>query len=181
MKISLEQAKKNEQSSSLSISLKDAKENKLFYVVVTGVIYHPEKNKCLILQRAKSEKAHPGLWGVVGGKLEWEDLENNKPTRQNHDVLDWEDLVEKVLKREAKEESGLDVSDLRYLDNVVYLRPDNIPVVCVKFALKYVGGEVILPGEFDDFAWVDEQDVKNYKCIDGIEMEVKRTVEIYHK
>lgn len=162
-----------------NISLDKAKENKLFYFVVTGVIYHPEKKKCLILQRAKSEKAHPSLWGVVGGKMEWGDLKNNKPTRQNHDVLDWEDLVEKVLKREAKEESGLDVSDLKYLDNVVYLRSDNIPVVCFKFALKYVGGEVTFPSEFDDFAWVDEQDVKNYKCIDGIETEVKRTIKLF--
>lgn len=163
----------------MKISLESAKINKLFYVVVTGVIYHSEKKKCLILQRSKSEKAHPGLWGVVGGKLEWEDLENNEPTRHNHDVLDWEDLVEKVLKREAKEESGLDVSDLRYLDNVVYLRPDNIPVVCFKFALKYMGGEVSLPGEFNDFAWVDDKEVLSYLCIDGIAGEVKRTVELY--
>lgn len=60
----------------MKISLEKAKEHKLFYVVTTGVIYHPRKKKCLILQRSKKEIAHPGIWGVVGGKMEWEDMIN---------------------------------------------------------------------------------------------------------
>lgn len=165
----------------MKISLDSAKSNKLFYVVVTGVIYHPLKKKCLILQRSRSEKAHPSLWGVVGGKLEWEDMQKNKPSRQNHDVLDWEDLIEKLLKREAYEESGVEVSGFKYLDNVVYLRPDNIPVVCIKFAVKFKSGKVKLAPEFDDFAWVDEREVKKYKCIEGIANEIKKTIEIYRQ
>lgn len=54
----------------MNISIAKAKKNKLFYFVVTGVIYHPKLKKCLILQRSKKEIAHGGLWGVVGGKLE---------------------------------------------------------------------------------------------------------------
>src|SRR4051812_2620229 len=114
----------------MQISLEKAKQHKLFYFVVTGTIYNPKLKKCLILQRSKKEIAHPGLWGVTGGKLEWADLENNPPTRQNFDILDWEGLVEKLIVREAKEESGLDVEDPRYLDSVVFLRPDKVPVVC---------------------------------------------------
>lgn len=163
----------------MKISLDSAKSNKLFYVVVTGVIYHPIKKKCLILQRSESEKAHPGLWGVVGGKLEWEDLKNNPPSRQNHDVLDWEDLIEKLLKREALEESGLTVGDLKYLDNVVFLRPDNIPVVCFKFAVKYKKGQVRIAPEFDDFAWVNASEAEKYNCIDGIASEIKKTISLY--
>lgn len=88
----------------MNISLARAKTEKLFYFVVTGVIYHSKLKKCLILQRSSKEVAHPGLWGVVGGKLEWNDLRNNPITRKNFDVLDWENLVEKLLFREAKEE-----------------------------------------------------------------------------
>lgn len=163
----------------MKISLERAKQNKLFYVVVTGVIYHPLKKKCLILKRSESEKAHPGLWGVVGGKLEWEDLQSNKPSRQNHDVLDWEDLIDKLLKREALEESGLAVSGLKYLDNVVFLRSDNIPVVCFKFAVKYKKGQVKIAPEFDDFAWVDASVAEKYDCIDGIANEIKKTISLY--
>lgn len=163
----------------MKIALEKAKETKLFYFVVTGVIYHPKKKKCLILQRSKSEKAHPGLWGVVGGKLEWEDILNTSMSRQNHDIFDWEGLVDKLLIREAFEESGLKVGDLHYLNNVVFLRPDNIPVVCIKFGVKYISGKVKIPPEFDDFVWVNEREVKRYKTIKGISEEVYQTIKIF--
>ncbi|MBI2405695.1 NUDIX domain-containing protein [Candidatus Microgenomates bacterium] len=163
----------------LKISLAKAKKEKLFYFVVTGVIYHPRLKKCLILKRSRKEVAHPGLWGVIGGKLEWSDLKNNPITRKNFDILDWEDLLEKLVKREAKEECGLEVSDLRYLDNVVYLRPDNVPTVAIKFAVKYKSGKVTLAPEFDEYAWVDGREVKKFKCIRGIPREVRRTGTLY--
>lgn len=163
----------------MNINLEKAKTEKLFYFVVTGVIYHPKLKKCLILQRSSSEKAHPGLWGVTGGKLEWSDLKNNPVTRKNFDVLDWEDLVEKLLIREAKEESGLNVGTLVYLDNVVYLRPDGVPTVCFKFGVKYKSGKVNIAPEFDDFKWVDATEVKNYKTIQGIDKEVAKTIQLF--
>lgn len=163
----------------MKISLDRAKKEKLFYFVVTGVIYHPIKKKCLILQRSNKEIAHPGLWGVSGGKLEWADLKNIPWTRKNFTVLDWEGMVEILVKREAKEECNLEVSDPKYLDSVVYLRPDKVPTVCCKFALKYKSGRVKIPPEFDNFAWVDKEDVKKYKCIQGIPEEISKTIEIY--
>lgn len=163
----------------MKISLKKAKEDRLFYFVTNGIIYHPKKKKCLILQRSFKEIAHPGLWGVVGGKLEWADMKNTPPTRQNFRILDWEGLVEQQLFREAKEESGLEVFDPRYLFSIVYLRPDNIPVVLLKFAVKYKKGRVKIPRDFEDFAWVNAREVKKYKCIRGISEEVARTIKIF--
>ena len=164
---------------SLNISLTKAKTEKLFYFVVTGVIYNSKLKKCLILQRSKKEVTHPGLWGVTGGKLEWADLKNNPITRKNFAVLDWEGLVEKLIIREAKEESNLDVGDPKYLDSVVYLRPDGVPTVCFKFASRYQKGKVKIAPEFDDYAWVDSREVKKYRCIQGISQEVAKTISLY--
>ncbi|MBI4036384.1 NUDIX hydrolase [Candidatus Daviesbacteria bacterium] len=163
----------------MKISLEKAKQNKLFYFVVTGVIYHPKLKKCLILQRSKKEVAHPGLWGVIGGKLEWDDLKNNPITRKNFDILDWEGMVEKLILREAKEECGLEVVDPRYLNSVAYLRTDRVPTICCKFAVKRKKGRIKLAPEFDDFNWVNVQEVKKYKCIQGIAEEVGKTIRIY--
>jgi 8-oxo-dGTP pyrophosphatase MutT (NUDIX family) len=163
----------------MNISIEKAKQNKLFYFVVTGTIYNPNLKKCLILQRSKKEIAHPGLWGVTGGKLEWMDLENNPITRLNHDIPNWEGLVEKLLFREAKEESGLDTEDPRYLGSVVFVRPDNIPVVCLQFALKTFQDKVTIIEDFEDYAWVDADEVKKYERIEGIDKEVFKTIEIY--
>lgn len=163
----------------MKISIEKAKKEKLFYFVVTSVIYHPKLKKCLILQRSKSEVAHGGLWGVTGGKLEHKDMMENKPNRKNHDILDWVGLVDELIKREAREESGLEVSDIRYLENVVFLRPDNVPVVLIQFAAKYKSGKVKIPPEFDDFAWVDEKEIKKYDTTGGIDEEVVKTIKIY--
>jgi 8-oxo-dGTP pyrophosphatase MutT (NUDIX family) len=165
----------------MKISIEKAKQNKLFYFVVTGTIYNPNLKKCLILQRSKREIAHPGLWGVTGGKLEWADLENNPVSRMNHGIPNWEGLVEKLLFREAKEESGLVTEDPRYLGSVVFVRPDNVPVVCFQFALKTSQEAVTIPQEFDDYAWVDAEEVKQYHTIQGIDKEVSNTIAFYQK
>lgn len=160
------------------ISLDKAKPVKLFYVVATGVIYRD--GKCLILQRSKKQVAHPGIWGPVGGKLEHKDLRATPPTRMNGEVTDWEHMIELLLVREAKEESSLDVYDFRYLDSVVFVRPDGIPVVCVKYGCRAKPGEVIMPpDEFQAFAWVDEKTVDSYQCILGVPDEVRKTIGIF--
>ncbi len=159
------------------ISLERAKPEKLFYVVATGVIFRD--GKCLILQRSKREVAHSGKWGVVGGKLEHRDLRETEPTRLNGDVVDWEHMLEDLVRREAKEESGLDVADFRYLDSVVFLRPDGVPVACVKFACRAAPGDVVFPPEFEAAAWVNGTEVDRYDCILGIPAEVRKSIAVF--
>jgi len=163
------------------ISLDDAKTEKLFYFVANVVPYRERDGRCLILKRDEREKVHPGRYGVPGGKLEWNDLNIAKPTRMNGDVYDFEDAVEKLLEREAMEEAGIEIErNLKYINSVAFVRPDGIPVVLVKFAAKYKGGEVKPEaGGFTDYAWVNEEEVKNHECIDGIKEEVAKTIEIF--
>lgn len=163
----------------IDISLKKAKPHKLFYVVTTGVIYHPKLKKCLILKRSEKEIAHPGLWGVVGGKIEWDDLRNNPPTRQNHNITDWQGLLEKQLAREALEESNLVIDDAKYLESVVFIRPDKVPVVLIQYAVKWKKGKVKIANEFDDFAWVDAKSVEKFNCIQGIPGEIAKTIQLF--
>ena len=162
-----------------TISLDKAKQDKLFYFVANVVIYREEDARCLILKRDEREKVHPGMWAVPGGKLEWEDLPTDKPTRINGDVLDFEDAVENLLVRESKEEANVDIeTTLHYINSVAFIRPDNVPVVLVKFAAKYIGGDIVPEkGAFTDFAWVNAEEVKKYECIDGVSSEVEKTIE----
>lgn len=163
------------------ISLQNAKENKLFYFVANVVVYRESDKRCLILKRSDQEKVHPGKYCVPGGKLEWGDLDISKPTRLNGDVLDFKDAVEELLIREVKEEAGINIErEFKYINSVAFVRPDEIPVVLVKFAAKYKGGEVVLEdGVFLGHAWVNEVEVKNYECIKGIQEEIAKTTEIF--
>jgi 8-oxo-dGTP pyrophosphatase MutT (NUDIX family) len=163
------------------ISLKNAKENKLFYFVANVVIYRKSDKRCLILKRSETEKVHPGKYCVPGGKLEWSQLDIAKPTRLNGDVLDFENTAEELLKREAKEEAGIDIEkDLKYINSVAFVRPDEIPVVLVKFAAEYKGKEIrIEEGAFTDFAWVNAYEVKKYQCIKGLPEEIAKTIKLF--
>ena len=163
------------------ISLSNAKENKLFYFVANVVVYRESDGRCLILKRDERETAHPGKYAVPGGKLEWDQLDINHPTRINGDVLDFEDAAEELLKREAKEEAGIEIdTKLHYINSVAFVRPDEIPVILIKFAAKYTRGEVVLEdGGFTDYAWVNATEVQRYDCIDGIASEVAETIRLF--
>ena len=164
------------------ITLKDAKKNKLFYFVANVVVYRENDRRCLILKRSEREKVHPGKYSVPGGKLEWKDLDIARPTRVNGDVLDFEAAMEKLLVRETKEEAGIDISEdnFVYINSVAFIRPDGIPVILVKFAAKYKGGDIKLEeGAFVDHAWVNAEEVENYDCIQGIQEEVKTAIKLF--
>ena len=160
------------------ISIDNAKKEKLFYFVANVVVYRERDGRCLILRRDEREKVHPGRYAVPGGKLEWADMDITKPTRINGDVLDFENAVEGLLKREVLEEAGIEIEDnFKYLNSVAFVRPDETPVVLVKFAAKYKSGDVKPEkGAFTDYVWANSEKVGKYDCIDGIEEEIIKTI-----
>jgi 8-oxo-dGTP pyrophosphatase MutT (NUDIX family) len=164
-----------------AISLEQAKRDKLFYFVANVVVYRESDGRCLILKRDMREKVHPGKWAVPGGKLEWNDLDVEHPTRMNGDVIDFEHAVEDLLRREAREEAGVALKDrFEYINSVAFVRPDGIPVVLIKLAALYAGGDIALEhGSFTDYAWVTADEIAAYDCIRGIPEEVERTTALF--
>jgi 8-oxo-dGTP pyrophosphatase MutT (NUDIX family) len=170
------------QSYPKKISLDNAKKDKLFYFVATVVVYREKDKRCLILKRHEREKVHPGLYCVPGGKLEWKEF--NLKKGQKHDgVIYFENAVKDLLKREVLEEAGIHIkNDLHYIANMVFIRPDEIPVVLFRFGAKYEKGEVKLDAkDFTDFAWVNEKEMKKYPCIDNVCDEIRDTVKYFKK
>lgn len=164
-----------------NISIDEAKKDKLFYFVANALVYREEDGRCLLLKRSETEKVHPGRWATPGGKMEWQDFDLQNPTRLNGDVLDYLDSVEALLKREIMEEAGVEVKDdFKFINSNTFIRPDGIPVVLIKLAVAYKSGDVVLEeGCFDDFTWVNAEEVKTLECIDGICEEVEKTLSLY--
>lgn len=162
------------------ISLDKAKSEKLFYFVANVVVYRESDGRCLVLKRSDTEKVHPGKYAVPGGKLEWKDLDMNHPSRMNGDVIDFENALEGLLKRETREEAGIEIQDgLSYINSVAYVRPDGVPAIMLKFAAKYKSGEVELEkGAFSDFAWVNAEEATALPCIMGIAEEISEATEL---
>lgn len=163
------------------ISIDNAKADKLFYFVANVVVYRESDGRCLILKRDKREKVHPGKYAVPGGKLEWKDLDIKNPSRMNGDVFDFENAVEDLLKRETFEEAGIEIQNyISYINSVSFVRPDETPVVLVKFAAKYKRGDIKLEeGGFTDYAWVNEKEVGDYDCIEGVKEEVQKAIQVF--
>lgn len=167
------------------ISLEQAKHHKLFYIVANVVVYRKEDGRCLLLKRHEREKVHPGSYCVPGGKLEWRHLPVENPTRLNDNVLDYENAVEELLRKEVLEEAGIEIdlsNGLKYINSVAYIRPDGVPSVLVKFAVPYKQGDVKLEeGGFTDHAWVNAEEVKSLPIIEGIDDEVAITIKMFEK
>ena len=162
------------------ISINNAKKDKLFYFVANVVVFRESDKRCLILKRDEREKVHPKKYAVPGGKLEWVNLDIKNPTRMNGDVIDFENAVEDLLKREVREEAGIEIKDgLTYINSVAFVRPDGIPVILIKFAAEYKLGKVKLEkGAFTDFRWVDHDEIKKYDCILGVPEEVSMAIKL---
>jgi 8-oxo-dGTP diphosphatase len=137
-------------------------QNKLHEVSVTGIIV--KNGKFLITQRALNKRAFPGKWTVPGGRLELEDYISFPKDTSHH----WYNVLEKVLKREVKEETGLEIKNIRYLTSMTFIKSSNTPVLIISLYADYSKGEVELDEESIDFKWVNIEEAKNYDLIEGI-------------
>jgi len=136
--------------------------NKIHYVVVTGILV--KDGKYLITKRADWEKAFPGRWTVPGGKLEVLDYVLREKDTPHH----WYNVFEDLLKREIKEEVGLEIKNIGYVTSMVYIRPDKVPCLIVSLWAEPIGDKINLCNALTEYAWVDIEEAKNYDLIEGI-------------
>lgn len=139
----------------------------LHRVVATAIIYWG--GRFLITKRSLQKKAFPGKWTVPGGGLELDDYVNSKPTAPNI----WYFALEGTLRREVKEEVGLEIGKINYLLDLVLIRPDNIPVLTLSFYAPCKSGKVVINEESIDYRWVTAKEARKYDLIDGILQEIQ--------
>lgn len=141
--------------------------NKAHYIVVTGILV--KSGKFLITKRADWEKAFPGKWTVPGGKLEVLDYVLREKDTSSH----WYNLFEDLLRREVKEEVGLEIKNIGYITSMVYIREDKIPTIIVSLWAEPVEGDIRLCNALTDYKWVNLEEAKDYDLIEGIYEELE--------
>lgn len=93
----------------------------------------------------------------------------------------WYNAVEWVLRKEVREEVGLEIGKPNYLLDLIFIRPDGFPVVTLSFWTNYESGEVNLSKDLSEYVWVSVEEAKNYDLIDGILDELAEVDKILKK
>ena len=141
--------------------------NQAHYVVVTGVLV--KDGKFLITKRAEWEKAFPGKWTVPGGKLKVLDYVLQEKDTSHH----WYNVFEDLLRREIKEEVGLEIKNIGYITSMVYIRPDKIPTIIVSLFAEPTTEKIMLCPALTEYVWMTLEETKNYDLIEGIYEELE--------
>ena len=141
----------------------------LHIVSITAILVN-EDGKFLIAKRSDNLERWPGRWTVPGGKLEKNDYANRE-----HDTKagQWYNVVEDSIKREVREEVGLDLLDVEYLVSLAFMRKDNTPTLVISLYSKNFEGDIKLNDELVDYKWVSLEEAKNYDLIEGIYEEIE--------
>ncbi len=134
-------------------------------ITVTGIVI--KDGKYLITKRAAHKKAFPNMWTVPGGNLEIGDYINEPKDTSQH----WYNVLERVLKREIKEEVGLEIKNIGYLTSITFMKGEE-PMLIISFFAEHSGGDVKLNDESSNYAWVSLDEAKNYPLIEGIYEEI---------
>lgn len=139
-------------------------ENKMFHeIAITAIII--KDGKYLITKRSPTKKRWPNMWTVPGGRLEVSDYSNLPKDTKDY----WYNVLEQVLRREVREEVGLEISNIEYVTSLATVHADGSPSLVISCMADYIGGEVTLQlEECNEFAWVSLEEAKNYDLLDGI-------------
>jgi mutator protein MutT len=96
-----------------------------------------DKNRLLTIKREPKDTHKPGIWEIPGGRLE--------PGENPFDGL----------KREVKEEVGLDIEIVEPLSVWHFTRQDSQVITMIVFVCKPTAFNVKLSDEHTEFSWED--------------------------
>lgn len=134
-------------------------EKRIIQKIVLGAVVLDNDRRVLILQRNADEDVFPNLWELPSGKRETFESSNDS------------------LLREVKEETNLAVKVLMPISVFDYKieKPDEVrDSTQINFLVKAeVPENLKLSDEHQNFAWVTESEMKNYK----VSEETKKVIE----
>ncbi len=116
------------------------KDTPKFVVGVIGIIR--KVDNILLMHRALTKSTNPEKWEPVAGKVEFKEHPND------------------TLRREIKEESGLNVLINERPLAVVQAMRGVEPIILLYYLCDYVGGDVTLSKEHDAYKWANLQEFK---------------------
>jgi lipopolysaccharide heptosyltransferase III len=118
-----------------------------------------DKDKFLVIKR-KDEQIHSGKWMFPGG------------------ILEEGETFEEALKREIKEEVGLEIKEIvKEISNYKYPRPDNKITLGKSYLVSIDNDKVTINEEIEDYKWVTLEEFEQLDSVEGLAEELLDTFE----
>ncbi|OGZ67916.1 MAG: hypothetical protein A3D35_03130 [Candidatus Staskawiczbacteria bacterium RIFCSPHIGHO2_02_FULL_34_9] len=144
--------------------MKDHATDKTHLILVNGVVFRG--NKVLVSQRSWEELHEPGKWTIPGGKVE----------KTKGGIFK---IIEKTLKDEVKEETGVDIKGkVELVTNNTFIRSTGQHVVALIFKCWYESGKAIPLEDTINCKWVTIGEVKKMKFAPNVK---KYIIEAFNK
>lgn len=122
----------------------------VWYIVnVEGAIVR-EDGRYLLVVRGAGETHAAGMLSLVGGKVE--------------DAGTAADILETTLRREIREEVGIEVGDIHYVSSSAFVGDDGEAVVDIVFLCRHESGEAVIgePEEVAELMWLTPDEVRDH-------------------
>lgn len=139
----------------------------MFKVVVTAIVVRD--GRYLILKRSPKEKKFPSRWTVPGGKLTTEDYIHLPKDTPDY----WYNVLERTLRREVKEEAGIEITNIRYVTSLADARENDDPSLVISCLAEWASGDVRLDSSMVEHRWVTLEEAKSVDLIEGIYEELE--------
>ena len=138
----------------------DTNNQYLHEVAITAIIV--KDNKYLITRRSANKKRFPGMWTVPGGKMETNDyLQLPKDTEHY-----WYNVLERTLRREVKEEAGIELSSTPTLIGAQDILKNDRHVVRLTYVAPIGSVTPVLSDEHDEYAWFTLDEIRSREDFD---------------
>ena len=123
-----------------------------FRVIVVGIVQN-ESGEYLICKMPKGRGVFPDQWGLPGGGIEEGEM------------------MEAALRRELKEELGIEISDIKplFFTDGQYKKSFSdgtqreVYMIFLIFSCRTTSNQLVLAPEFSDYAWVRQESLMNYE------------------
>lgn len=128
-------------------------------IATVGALIHDGSGNVLMIRTHK----WLGLWGIPGGKIERGETS------------------EEALKREIREETDLEISEIRFvmnqdcIDSDEFIRPEHF--ILLNYLAKASSHEVILNDEAEDFLWVSVNDAPKLNLNHATKVLLQRVID----
>ncbi len=128
-----------------------------FHISVKGFIFY--KDKYLFIQKTDNGTENSGYWELPGGGL------------------NFGEFPELALKREIKEETGLDINVIKPLIVWSFNKNTTKQVVGITYLCEAINDEVVISEEHDNYTWVKKEDFNKIILLPELKEDMKKWME----